>query len=335
MKRKHPSYGVVLLNMGGPSSLADVEPYLERLFADPMIVSLPLGGLWQGAFARLLARKRAPKSRERYRLIGGGSPLLAATKKQAKGLSHLLGVPVAIAMRYSDPGAPEALARLADEGVTRIVALPLYPQRCRATTDSSLADLARHNRSNLPIRAVEDHHDDPGYIAVLVSLLRRTLASVEGARCPRVLFAAHSVPVSLVQGGDPYVPQVAGTAARVAEGAGLEPGMWQLAFQSRIGPARWQGPSLEEAWASLRSEGCDALVVQPLSFVAENLETLYDLDLVFRDLCRDGGLERYIRVPVPGDSPEYLEVLATRVRALVETWDGEVQEGSRKEAGHA
>jgi len=166
----------------------------------------------------------------------------------------------------------------------------------------------------VPAAVVRDHHDDPGYVAAMAEGLRPCLAGWPPSGAARVLFVAHSLPLKYVRHGDPYVDQTRRTVQLVAQAVGLRETEWDLAFSSRVGPVRWQGPSLEEACARLGTDGIRHLVVVPVSFVAENLETLWDLDIVFQEQCRAAGVATFRRAPALGESPRYIEALARLAR---------------------
>jgi ferrochelatase len=310
--QSEPATAVLLLNMGGPRSLAEIEPYLGRIFSDRDMMAMPGGRFYQDRLARFIAARRAPRVAGRYRLIGGASPLDAETRKQAEGLAGLLDVPVTYAMRYTAPFIPEALAALDGEEPDRLVVIPLYPQYSRATTLSAIREFRRHAGARRHI-IVEDHHDHSGYIEAMAANTAQSLDRLERGDKTHVLFVAHSIPRRAVAAGDPYVAQTETTVERVAERLALDDD-WSLAYSSRIGPVRWQGPSLEEELERLAARGVRQLVVVPVSFVAENLETLYDLDHVFHRQCQSAGITRLERVPALGASPRYLAALADLAR---------------------
>jgi len=315
-------WGVLLLHMGGPESLQGVEEYLRALFADRDMIRMPFGGLWQERIAGLLARRRAPVVRQRYAAIGGGSPVAEITRRQGRALERELGWPVGIGFRYTRPRTDEAVKELLSRGARRLLVLPLYPQFSFCTTGSALADLERC-ASGLPMSIVRDHHDDAGYIHTVAENLRHTLGDwCSGGPC-RILFVAHSLPLRYVRRGDPYVDQTRRSAQLVSDAACLPDGGWHLAFSSRVGPVRWQGPTLAQTVARLRRERVRRLVAVPLSFAAENLETLWDLDIDLRRKCAESGIMDFRRVPAPGDSPRYLEALGRMARrAAAEVSDG-------------
>jgi protoporphyrin/coproporphyrin ferrochelatase len=315
--------GVLLINMGGPSGPEGVKPFLREMFSDRFLMPVPLGALLQKPLAKFIARRRAGSAAEHYAAIGGKSPLLEETAKQAAGLEKLLSAPVIFSMRYTRPRADEAVKLLKTRGASRVVVVPLYPQYCLATTGSAIADFRARTQGAMPATIVESHFNHAGFISTLFELLGNALKQSYPGLKTHVLFAAHSIPQSFTRRGDPYVSQVEQTvktlASRLKIGATSS-----LAFQSRLGPVKWQGPSLEQELLSLRAQEVEQLVVQPVSFVSENLETLYDLDIKFNQKCRSSGIKNFIRVPCPSDSDKYLQTLAELVASAAAggKWEG-------------
>ncbi len=315
-----PGYRVLLLNMGGPAGLDDVQDYIRQLLADPDMIRLPLARLWQAQFARLIAKRRAPKVIERYKLIGGGSPIGEATQRQAAALAKELCAPVDYAMRYTHPRVGQALAQ-AGAGSCRWIVIPLYPQYSTVSTLSSLKDLQRQAPENLAYRVVDRHFNDDAYLAALADKLAATLAQADPTLPTHLLFTAHSIPEAYIKRGDPYASEIERTATQVhARQARALP--YTLAYQSRVGPVQWRGPALEEVLPGLVAHGVKQLVVQPLSFVSENLETLFDLDIAFKQQCRDAGITAYLRVPTVDESPRYIQALAGLARRVAAEWEG-------------
>ncbi len=307
--------GVVLMNMGGPEDLDGIRPYLSRVLADRNLIRMPAGFLYQPLLARFIARRRAVKVRDRYTAIGGGSPLLAETRKLASALARRLDAPVAVAMRYSPPSPRQAAEELVAQGATRVAALPLYPQYSSSTTYSSLQDFARQVDGLLPYSVVDRHFRCDGYIEALANLQNLAIDRLTEQTHSHVLFTAHSIPVSYTASGDPYIDEVKQTVELVARKAG-NPLPYSLAFQSAVRFGEWHGPSVEEELKLLLDRGIRRLVVQPVSFVSENLETMYDLDICFRELCNQRGIEQFERVPTPGAEQPYVEGLARLVENL-------------------
>jgi len=309
-----PHTAVFLMNLGGPRSLDEVEPYLYELFSDPLVVTAPFGPL-RPLFARLVSRLRAPSSAEKYALIGGRSPLVEGTRAQARALEAALGPGFSchLAMRCGHPNTAEGVAEALARGATRAVALPLYPQYARATTLSSLLEIRRRwPEERGPRVELCTWHDHPGYLEASAAALRETVATLEGGLRERLLlvFSAHGLPLSQVRKGDPYPTYVEQSARETARRAGLS--AYQVTYQSRVGPARWLGPDTNRF---LRDNARGrAIVMVPIAFVSEHLETLYDMDILAREAAGQGGAASFHRVPTLGTRPDFIGALADLVR---------------------
>jgi len=311
---------VVLMNLGGPDSLAAVRPFLVNLFSDPAIIDLP--GPLRGPLARLIAWRRTPVAREIYARLGGGSPLLANTRAQAQALETVLGPGhrCFIAMRYWYPFSAETAREVARWAPDQIVCLPLYPQFSTTTTASSLASwklAAAQKGFDCPTRCIRCYPCEKGLIEALVQLIKPALDTVSAmGRRPRLLLTAHGLPVKIVRSGDPYPSQVERTAAAVVD-ALAEPELdWRVCYQSRVGPLRWIGPATDEEIGRAGREGTP-LVVAPISFVSEHSETLVELDLDYRRLAEASGVPAYHRVATVSVEPPFIGSLALLVeRAL-------------------
>ncbi len=310
---------VLLLQMGGPDSLDGVEPFLINLFSDRDIIRLGPAFL-QPLIARWIARRRAPKVEAQYEKIGGRSPLRELTSAQAQALEETLGggfrcFPV---MRYTRPSTIDALATVKKAGISRLVALPLYPQYSRATTGSSYNELRRVlalSRVKFELTGIESFHDHPRYIEALVQTVEEGLAGFSGREVVTLLFSAHSLPVSFIERGDPYLSQVQETVRLVME---RFPGRrHELAFQSKAGPVKWLEPSTEDVINRLAEEGCRNLLVVPVSFVCDHLETLFEIDITYAELARDKGIERFLRAPSLNCASPFIDCLADLVRKTV------------------
>lgn len=308
--------GVVLLGMGGPASPGSVEPFLESLFSDPAI--LPLPAPLRTRLASLIARRRGPAARERYGLLGGGSPIHARTEAQVEALGRRLGpgYEVRHVFRYSPPRAAAVASDLAAAGVDRVVAVSTYPQRSYSTIDSSLADLRAALRGRgITCTAVTSYPVDAGFVR---SLATGTAEALAGAgRTAHVVMVAHAIPRRNVRRGDPYCAEVERTARALART--LPDGThWHLAYQSRVGPVGWVGPDLTSILRRLGDDGVRSIVVVPLSFTSEHLETLVELDLEARETAQVNGIGEYVRVDAPGIHPAFIDMLARLVLGEVE-----------------
>jgi protoporphyrin/coproporphyrin ferrochelatase len=301
--------GVVFFNLGAPESQNDVPAYIRRLLSDADVMPLP----WpvRGLVAATIARKRSGVVADHYRAIGGRSPLCAQTQSQVKALGSELGGGFAVryAMRHSAPSAFQALSDLAAAGVSRVVGLAAYPQWTRSTSGSALRELDRAGRRiGVRVRRAPSFPDAPGYIDALAASVLPLLS----AGC-HLLVTAHGLPLRAIEGGDPYLGEVSRTVAALKKRLPL--GIrCSLAFQSRVGRMPWTGPSLTEEVKRLAGEGVRALVVMPISFVSENLETLYELDIELAAHARECGIAEFSRVPAPGCQPAFIAELARIVR---------------------
>lgn len=314
---------VVLMNLGGPDGPGSVEPFLRNLFSDPDLIQLPLGFLWQRWLARRIAGSRAPEASENYAKIGGGSPIVPFTREQATGLEAALGdgFRAYVAMRYWHPFTEEAVDRLLEDGASRVVALPLYPHRSRTTSHSSVKELRRVMRRKapfVPVHEVCSFAEAPGFLDAWAAAIREVLAGIAEERRPHahVLFSAHGLPQKVVDRGDPYLAQVQASVRGVMERLG-SPNPYGLSFQSRATKAKWLEPATEDALESLGRAGTKDVVVVPIAFVTEHVETLFELDLLLRAPALEAGIGAYHRVAVPHLS--FVDSLADLVRgALLE-----------------
>jgi len=284
--------GVILLNLGGPEKLEDVEPFLFNLFSDRKIIRLG-PRFMQKFIARRIARKRAPISRESYRLIGGGSPLAKTTMAQGTALEKMLAdsgnFRVDMAMRYWPPHAGETLAKMAAAGVRRLVGLTLYPHYSIATTGSSVDDLreaAARNAHQFELALVEAWPDQPAYIGCLAKNIKAGLQKF-GADPVELVYSAHSLPKKFIDEGDPYLDHMARTIRAVEAATGVK---GHLCFQSRSGPVEWLAPSTPEMMEELAAGGAKNLLLVPISFVSDHVETLYEIDIQYRQLAEGMGL---------------------------------------------
>ncbi|MCB9476377.1 MAG: ferrochelatase [Deltaproteobacteria bacterium] len=301
---------IILINMGAATTPESVEPFLYELFVDPLMIQLPLGRFYQKAFARFISRRRAPKMAPHYQEIGG-SPLLPQTEDQARALQKLVDVPVKIAMRYSEPRAKGVMEELAAEGVKEVLALPLYPQFSRTTTETSFVELDElAARLGMRVKYVGRYAGDERYVNALKAKWDETIGDrLAGKENVAVLMTAHGIPVIYAKKGDPYLDEVRCTANKLK--AKLPPELpVSLAFQSRLGPVEWARPYLDEEAERLGAAGVKTLVMFPITFVSEHLETNYELDIEVADMAKAAGVEEVIRIPTVRDHPIFIDMLA-------------------------
>lgn len=318
---------VLLLNMGGPDSEEAVEPFLTNLFEDPAILPLPLPAFLRRPFARFIARRRAVKVRPRYRDLGGESPQNKFTALQAAALEKRLREDgdwrVFFAMRYWHPRASEVFRKILAACPRRLVVISLYPHYSGAVGGSSIGEiegLASRVRPVFPISYVSDFHDHPLFIRAHVDRIGAALREFpEEGRETAILFSAHNLPEKLIRRGDPYLEQVQATVRELLPAIGDRP--WKLAFQSRSGPVKWLSPETLEALGQMASAGHRQVLLVPLSFVCDQIETLYEIDGFYHDEARRLGLTEFRRTPAFNDAPDFIDLLKTLAA-------GEVGEGS-------
>lgn len=313
---------VVLFNLGGPDSLEAVRPFLYNLFSDPDIFRIPFGVLFQRPLAWLIARRRARQAAQGYAAIGGRSPIGDHSTRQAAALQQALAAhgdfEVHVAMRYWHPLIAETVATLKARGHERVVLLPLYPQYSRTTTGSAVHEFERQCRRQdyFPkLSLIRQWHDQPDYLEAIA----RTIEA-EAARFPdpdpariELLFSAHGLPRRLVERGDPYEQQVRATCEALTRRLG-----WPhvtLCYQSRVGPLEWLRPYTEEVIHEKAAAGCRQMLVYPVAFVCDHIETLYELGIQYAQLARALGIAHYRVAPALNDDPRLIEGLKKLVLA--------------------
>ena len=305
---------VVLFNLGGPDSLKAVRPFLFNLFADRAIIDLPTPA--RLPLAALISTTRNKSAQANYALMGGASPLLAETRSQAQALKTVLAtaapddvVEVFVAMRYWRPFTAEAAAAVAAFAPDEIVLLPLYPQFSTTTTGSSLAVWAKTYRGPGRSRAVCCYPTLDGVVDAHVAKIEEAFARSGRPAGLRLLFSAHGLPEKVVEGGDPYASQIEAMAAAIAARLGDRFGDWRVCYQSRVGPMKWLGPSTMEAIGAAAEDGAGVLIV-PIAFVSEHVETLVELDRDYAEQAEVLGCSPYVRVPALGIEAAFVEALA-------------------------
>ena len=319
--------GVLLLNLGDPERIEDVGPFLYNLFADPEIIRLPTP-LLQKPLAWLISTLRSGKSKAAYRSIGGGSPLRRITEHQARALQSTLrerGVEATtyVAMRYWHPFTESAVADIKADGVEEVVVLPLYPQFSISTSGSSFRELQRLRQadpafSRLPIRCIRSWYDHHGYIEAMGGLIARQIRAAGDPAGAHVFFSAHGVPKSYVEeAGDPYQREIEACTLLIMQRLERELGHTNphtLAYQSRVGPVEWLKPYTEDALHELGEAGVKDLVVVPISFVSEHIETLEEIDIEYREIATEAGVSNFLRVPALDIDPTFIAGLADLVQ---------------------
>ena len=321
--------GIVLFQLGGPDSLEAVEPFLLNLFLDPDIIPLGPVGFLRRPIAKWISSRRAPHVAEKYAEIGRRSPIGTLTERQRLQLRDAL-VPyidpvIVTAMRYWHPLTSEAVDALRKTGpMDEIVLLPLYPHYSYATTLSSLKEWRRvygEPEGSPPVRTVDQFHDHRLYIWALVQRIGSMLRQFGDSAKIHLIFSAHGLPMSLVKKGDPYPEQIGKTVRMVCELGAKEFGGWPrthlLCYQSRVGPSKWLRPSLTETIERLGHEGVKEMLLVPISFVTEHIETLHEINIEAREEAKKAGIEKFRMMPAVGDSPLFIAALRDLVLGAV------------------
>jgi ferrochelatase len=314
--------GVLLLNLGGPDKVEDVRPFLFNLFSDPEIIRLPFPWL-QRPLAWLISTSRAKRSQENYKLIGGGSPLRRITEEQAQELQICLqqqgqNANVYVGMRYWHPFTEEAIARIKRDHIDQLVILPLYPHFSISTSGSSFRLLEQIWNQDPALQqidytVVQSWYDRPGYLQAMAQLIAQELDQLANPDRAHIFFSAHGVPVSYVEeAGDPYQQEIEDCVALIMQTLD-RPNPHTLAYQSRVGPVEWLQPYTDDALKELAEQGVQDLVVVPISFVSEHIETLQEIDMEYREIAEEAGIENFHRVPALNTHPVFIDDLAKLV----------------------
>jgi len=313
-----------MLNLGGPATLDDVQPFLLELFADREIIQLPFQR-WLGPF---IARRRTPKVRGLYASIGGGSPILRYTEAQGRGMIARLDQlspetaphQFYVAFRYAKPTSDDALRRMRADGVERAVAFTQYPQFSCSTTGSSLNELWRAAtrtdlRDAFQWSIIDRWPVHQGFIDAMAETVKEGMDQFGPSDRDKVviLFSAHSLPLDVIDRGDAYPQEVGASVQRVVERLALS-NPYVLAYQSDVGPVRWLGPSTEQVIRRLGERGHRHVLVVPIAFTSDHIETLSELDREYGEVAHQAGITSYVRAPALNDRPRFLDALAEIVR---------------------
>jgi len=309
---------VVLLNLGGPDSLEAIEPFLYNLFCDPDIFKLPFG---QKLLAKLISSRRAPKVAEEYKLIGGKSPINEWTEIQRSMLETQLrkedeNIDVLVAMRYWKPLTEETVTKVESGNYHKIILLPLYPHYSITTIGSSFNEWNRHYKGNKSKLVYIGNYETNGkYLAALNQRIDETLLRFpeEIRKDVQLVFSAHGTPLSLVKKGDPYSQQIKATVEAVMKARNYSHPFHQC-FQSKVGPMKWLEPATDTMIEELSAAGKKNLLIIPISFVSDHVETLFELDIEYRHVADNCGIENYIVMKGLNDSQLFIDALAELVK---------------------
>jgi protoporphyrin/coproporphyrin ferrochelatase len=313
--------GVVLFQLGGPDTLEAIEPFLFNLFCDPDIIDFPFARIGRKPLAKLISSTRSKKVQHHYAIIGGGSPIRRFTEQQARALQLKLAesgldARCFVAMRYWHPFTAEAIEQLQAAQCDEVVLLPLYPQYSRTTTGSSLNEWRRQFREATPVRHVETFYRHDLYLQALVERIDEALARFADPDHPEIVFSAHSVPLAVIQNGDPYQQQIEDTVELLMQCGGW-PNRYRLCYQSKVGASKWLQPSLHTALRELSAEKVREVCVVPISFVSDHVETLGEIDHEAREEASRLGIRKFEMMSGLNDSPTFIAALADLVGTAI------------------
>lgn len=312
---------VVLFNLGGPDSLEAIEPFLYNLFSDRDIFKLPFG---QKLFAKIISNRRAPKVAEEYKLIGGKSPINEWTEKQRKMLEEKLksydaDISVFTAMRYWHPLTKYVANKIKDQNFDRVILLPLYPHWSISTTGSSLNEWTRcFNEPGKEVIKINSYQTNPLYIKALNERIDQTLLKFpEKIRNEvQLVFSAHGTPMSMVRNGDPYSHHIKETMDAVMKDRDYSH-KHHLCFQSKVGPVKWLEPATDTMIEDLAKDGKNHLLIIPISFVSDHVETSFELDIEYREVADENNIENYIVMEGLNDSELFISALYDEVTKTI------------------
>ncbi len=324
MTRTTRRVGVVLFQLGGPDTLAAIEPFLYNLFCDPDIIDFPFARIGRKALAKLISTTRARKVQHHYATIGGGSPIRRFTERQAQALeaelaSRGLDARCFVAMRYWHPFTSEAIVELKTAQCDEVVLLPLYPQYSSTTTGSSLNEWRRLFHGDVPVNNIGPFYRHPMYLDAVIEKIEEALARFPMPARAEIVFSAHSVPMSVIAKGDPYQRQIEETVLLLMERGGW-PNRHRLCYQSKVGASKWLQPSLHRTLRELAADKAREVCIVPVAFVSDHVETLGEIDHEMREEARRLGFTQFEMSAGLNDSAKFISALGQLVlEALAET----------------
>ncbi len=322
MTRTTRRVGVILFQLGGPDTLAAIEPFLYNLFCDPDIIDFPFARLGRKPLAKLISTTRARKVQHHYATIGGGSPIRRFTERQARALelelkSHRLDARCFVAMRYWHPFTKEALAQLQAAQCDEVVLLPLYPQYSSTTTGSSLNEWQRLLGGgslcrDLPTHNVGSFYRHPMYLDAVVEKVDEALDRFPTPARVEIVFSAHSIPMSIIAKGDPYQRQIEETVQLLMDRGGWR-NPHRLCYQSKVGASKWLQPSLHRTLRDLAKENAREVCIVPVAFVSDHVETLGEINHEAREEAQRLGFTHFEMSAGLNDSPKFIAALGQLV----------------------
>jgi len=303
---------IVLLNMGGPNKLDEVEMFLKNMFADKNILTMQ-SGLLRTVVGTMITFMRTEKAQDIYRQIGGKSPLVGHTKELVAKLQNKMGVDIIVdfAMRYTPPFADDVIERLNEQNVDKIYLIPLYPQYSSTTTKSSLEDFEdayHYANGNAVLTETKHFFQNETYNKAIIERIKESVGS-DKYKDFDIIFSAHGLPQKIVKAGDPYEQHVnrhVEILKTMFRTEGMDFHETHLAYQSKVGPMKWLEPSLDTKLESIRNRG---VIIFPLAFTIDNSETIYELEIEYREIAGELGFKDYRVCKCPNDSELFVDAL--------------------------
>lgn len=322
--------GVLLLQMGGPCCVSGVEGFLFNLFNDPYIIQLPFFlKPFQKYLAKFISSRRAPKVAVNYTEIGGRSPILFETQCQAKALEKKLNkgsedeYKCFIAMRYTYPFLKDTFKDIELEGIESLDVIPLYPQYSTATTGSSFFECEEMFKETgladrIDINYVESWEDNEYFTDLIKNRILDELHKFPENEKIKLLFSAHGLPQKYIENGDPYQKQIEKSYNAILDKIPLKHMQRinpQITYQSRVGPVKWLEPNTEDALEELGKNGEKNILIVPISFVGDHLETLHELGIEYKELALEHGIKNYHVTRLPKANPLLISALASCIQS--------------------
>ena len=303
---------IVLLNMGGPNNLAEVEVFLKNMFNDKNILTMK-SDLLRKVIGGMIVFNRTESSQEIYRQLGGKSPIVGHTKSLVKKLQNRLGESVIVdfAMRYTAPFAPEVIERLNKEDIGKIYLIPLYPQQSSTTTKSSLEDFEEHyhdSEGNAVLVEIKHFFENKKYNDAILERIEEKIED-DDYKDFDIIFSAHGLPKKIIDAGDVYqrhVEKHVDILKDMLKEKNMDFHQVHLAYQSKVGPMEWLKPSLEDKLNLVRNRG---VIIFPLAFTIDNSETDFELDIEYREIAEEQGFKDYRVCRCPNDSELFVDAL--------------------------
>ena len=321
-----PEIMVVLLNMGGPKTNADVKDFQKRLFTDPLLIRFPLSWAFQELFAALLIAFRSKEAERRYRLIGGGSPIYQSTKNQAKALQIELdkrgrSLQVIFSFNYSPPLPDETIHEVQKAGKKYLLPLSLYPHYSKATTGSNIHYLKKSAQSIYPELHFLDaprYYLDDNYIKAFADRVLEEIHPGESLDDFYLIFSAHGLPLYFLAEGDLYPYQISQTVAKVLANLDRDD-QWTIAYQSAVGPLQWLKPSTGDMLKALAKRNVKNVIIVPISFVTDHIETTCEIDMEYRKIAEDLGINDFRMSKALECHAGFITALADSVEKTLQT----------------